>query len=134
MIRKAKLSDLDGLFNLIAFGSKVGKVLPRSKEELTAAIEDFYLWIENDQIVGCCSLEIYTQKLAEVRSLIVLPSYQGRGIGTKLIKACLEKAKEQNVYEVLTITDRVELFDKVGFQKQLNNQWPMFLKLKPNML
>ncbi len=68
--------------------------------------------------------------MAEIRSLVVLPKFQGKGIGTKLVKACMKKAKKENIYEVLSVTDKVNLFKQLGFQKCLNNQWPMFIRMK----
>jgi N-acetylglutamate synthase-like GNAT family acetyltransferase len=47
-----------------------------------------------------------------------------------LVKACLEEAKEKGVYEVLVVTDKVDFFHKLGFRKCLNDQFPMFIKLK----
>jgi len=80
--------------------------------------------------VGCCAIEIYNSKLAEVRSLVVLPEYQGRGIGGELVKGCVREARRKGVLEVITITDKDVFFEKNGFNKFLNGQWAMFVKLK----
>ena len=130
MIKKAQIKDVKEILSLITYGSELGKVLPRSKKEIASLIETFYIWVEKEKIVGCCSLEIYSKKMAEIRSLVVLPKFQGKGIGTKLVKACMKKAKKENIYEVLSVTDKVNLFKQLGFQKCLNNQWPMFIRMK----
>ena len=75
----------------------------------------FFIAIENKKIVACCALEIYSKRLAEIRSLSVSESYQGRGIATALITRCLEEAKKRKVYEVLSVTGAVSLFEKSGF-------------------
>ena len=83
--------------------------------------EEFFVAIENDpstgsgQVIGCCALEVYSERLAEVRSLAVAKEQQGKGIGTALIERCLEEAKTKGVYEVLTITSALPLFEKHGF-------------------
>ena len=67
-------------------------------------------------MVGCCALEIYSTRLAEIRSLAVAKDHQGMGIATSLIKECLQEAKKKKVYEVLGITGAVSLFEKNGFR------------------
>lgn len=128
MIRKATQADLSAIKKLIDWGASVGRVLPRSKKELTPIIESFYIWIDKDTVVGCCSLEIYSKKLAEIRSLVVLDTHQKQGIGRKLTEACLKEAKKKKVYELLTITDKHAFFDRLGFTTCLNGQYAMFMR------
>lgn len=128
MIRKAVKGDLEQIYLLISSAAKESKILPRTKEELLSVISGFYVSEEKGQIVGCCSLEIYNKKLAEIRSLVVDPSFRRRGIARELINACIKEAKEKNIYEILTITDRVNLFERHGFASCLNNQTALFIK------
>ncbi len=130
MLRKAKntIEDIDFVFSLISFAAKNGKVLPRSKDEIKKVIKNFYVFETDGKVVGCCSLEIYSPKLAEIRSLVVTPQYQGKSIGRQLVNACVREATEKKIYEVLAITDKDVFFEKMGFSKCLNGQWPMFLK------
>ena len=109
MVRKANEADYAGIKEIIAlFPDVLMQVhLPRA--------EEFFIAEENARIVGCCALEVYSKRLAEVRSLAVLPDYRGQGIATELVRRCLEEAKVQDVYEVLTITGATPLFEKQGF-------------------
>ena len=77
--------------------------------------EEFFVAEEQGKLIGCCALEVYSERLAEVRSLAVAKEYQGKGIGTALIERCLEEAESKGVYEVLTITSALPLFGKHGF-------------------
>jgi len=130
MIRKAKQGDLNNIYKLIKLGSEDGQVLLRSKKELKNVLKYFFVAHEENKIVGCASLEVYSPKLAEIRSLVVLKEYRKSGIGTKLVKRCLREARKQNVYEVLSITDRIEFFNRFGFFNQLSGQSPLFKRLK----
>lgn len=130
MIRKAKLTDIKNIGSLIKIGAKSGQVLLRSKKEIKDVIESFFVAEENNKIVGCCSLEKYSLKLAEIRSLVVLKEFRNKGIGTKLIKRCIKEAKVADIYEILSITDKIIFFKKFGFRNTLNNQWPLFLRLR----
>lgn len=118
MIRKAKIKDLKIIYSLLQEGVSSGKVLKRSSEELKKALKSFFVYEENGKIVGCCSLEIYSQKLAEIRSLVVTSGYRNRGIGSALVQRCLDEAKGKGIYQVLSVTDKndkeITLFDSVG--------------------
>lgn len=132
VLRKAKntASDIAAVTTLISYGSKIGKILPRDADEITQVIESFYLYSEGDTIVGCCAIEIYNQRLSEIRSLVVLPDYQNKGIAQKLLKACILEGTEKGVYQILAISDKDTFFEKFGFGKSLNKQWSMFLPIK----
>jgi|SRR3989338_605751 len=109
VIRKASTRDLPAILKLIGEypGQLMQSHLPKASEFLVA--------IEGRQIVGCCALAIYSTRLAEIRSLAVNKSFQGRGIGTELIKACLRVAKKKRVHEVISLTSAPILFKKHGF-------------------
>ncbi len=132
MIRKANISDLSHIKKLIDLAAKQGKILGRSKEELKGVLDDFFVYVEEGKIIGCVSLEIYSKKLAEIRSLVVDPKYQGKGVGSALIKACIIKAKKLKIYEVLSVTHKDKMFESLGFSKQLKDQWPLFIRLRKN--
>ena len=128
MIRPATTKDIPEIKKLIDWAAENHKVLSRDEDELHQVIHNFFVWIEEDAIIGCCSLEIYNKKLAEVRSLVIRDLHQGKGIGRALVDACIHRAKEKGVYEVLTITDKDAFFEKLGFNKCLDDQWALFMK------
>lgn len=57
------------------------------------------------------------QTIVFVQDIIVLPEYQRKGIGTKLLKAVVEKYKD--VYQIELLTDNTEktktFYRSVGF-------------------
>jgi len=88
--------------------------------------EEFSVALIDDKIVGCCALEVYSKRLAEIRSLAVLLEFQGQGIATKLIETCVQEAKDKHIYEVLTITGSTSLFEKMGFGIFSNEKYALF--------
>jgi amino-acid N-acetyltransferase len=87
--------------------------------------EDFFVAEEEGVIVGCCALEIYSQRIAEIRSLSVAKEYQGKGIGSALIDQCVRKAQARNVHEILSITSALPLFEKQGFSTFKNEKFAL---------
>ncbi|MFN0117128.1 MAG: GNAT family N-acetyltransferase [Elusimicrobiota bacterium] len=127
-IRKARESDIATIYQLIVIATKKGKILLRSKAELKRTLRCFFVAESKNKLVGCCSIEVYNKKLAEVRSLTVHPKFQNHGIGSALVRRCIESARERKIYEVLVITDRPSLFKRYGFAEQLEGQFPLFLR------
>ncbi|MFN8552245.1 MAG: GNAT family N-acetyltransferase [Candidatus Obscuribacterales bacterium] len=115
IIRPAKDSDLDAIAKCIEPFVAEKKILRRTFSELQSLIPSYVVAEADGEIIGCVVLEVYSPKLAEVRSLVVAREYGGRGIGKRLVTACVEKAKEEGVFEVMAITSEDLFFQSCGF-------------------
>jgi len=102
--------------DLINEYAEQGRMLFRSLEDLYQSLRDFQVCQQDGQIVGCCCLHIYWSDLAEIKSLAVSPDYQGRGIGTALLEAALEQARQLKLPKLFTLTLEPEFFEKLGFR------------------
>jgi len=120
-IRLATEVDLPEIETFITQFVASGDVLPRTLNELEQLLPTFYVADWDGEIVGCATLEIYSWKLAEIRSLCVSPKAQGRGLGKRLVRACIDLAKERNILEVMAITRSEEFFRACGFDYTLPN-------------
>lgn len=114
-IRSATDGDLDAIASCIEPFVAAKKILRRTFSELQQLIPSYIVAECDGAIIGCVVLEIYSPKLAEVRSLVVSPEYHGKGIGKKLVNACVARAKEQGVFEVMAITSEDIFFQSCGF-------------------
>lgn len=114
-IRAATLADLDAIALCIEPFVTAKKILRRTFSELQSLIPSYVVAEADDKIVGCVVLEIYSPKLAEIRSLVVAPDYHGKGIGKRLVNACVESATKQGVFEVMAITSEDLFFQSCGF-------------------
>ena len=103
MIRKAKLDDVKEIQHLIKLYSPRGEILPRSLSELYDHLRDFFVFIRNRKVVGICALHICWDDLAEIRSLAVQEEDRNKGIGAKLVKACLEESRLLGVKRVFAL-------------------------------
>lgn len=114
-VRSAREADVEALGLFIAPFVERGRLLPRTHDELEDLTVDGFIAESDGQIVGFAALEIYSSKLAELRSLAVSPDQQGRGIGKALVTACVERARQRHVFEVMAITSSDEFFQRCGF-------------------
>jgi len=116
LIRKANVSDIKKIQKLINYYAKQDKMLPRSLNELYENIRDFVIYTEGKNVYGCCALHIDWEDLGEIKSLAVLKSKSGRGIGKKLLEYCLKEAKALKIKKVFALTYIPEFFGDLGFR------------------
>ena len=114
-VRPATADDVAELDRFVQPFVEQKKLLPRTIDELEELISHGFIAERDGRIVGFAALEVYSKKLAEVRSLAVLPELQGQGIGKQLVQACIDRAREKNILEVMAITSSEEFFRACGF-------------------
>jgi amino-acid N-acetyltransferase len=120
IIRGAVVDDLAMIESLIFPFVELGRLLPRTKEELHDLLPRGFVAVlqrehHEDHIIGFAALEVYSRKLSEIRSLVVADGYRGMGIGRQLVEACLKLAELTNVFEVMVITSEDGFFQRCGF-------------------
>ena len=113
--RRATLADAQGITALVNMGEREGQLLPRSIESIQASIDDWMVAEDNGRIVGVGSLLEMGPTLSEVRSLAVAPDYRKFGVGSQIVNALLDLARERNVPNVFALTRAVLFFEKLGF-------------------
>jgi amino-acid N-acetyltransferase len=114
-IRKARMSDVEPIHKLVTEFSRRGIMLARSRSDLYEALRDFVVADVGGHIVGCGALTIEWDNLAEVKSVAVAKPYQRRGIGRRLVKACLTEAKRLGIGKVFALTMAPLFFEEMGF-------------------
>lgn len=115
IIRPARGADVRALSALIEPFVQQRKLLPRTIDELALLLPNYFVAESAGRIVGCVALEVYSSKLAELRSLVVAPDFQGRGVGKLLVEACVGRARDEKILEVMAITSADEFFHSCGF-------------------
>lgn len=123
-LRKATFKDYEGIQRLIT--DNPDTILPRTKEELLELISSFWVLDDEGEIVGCACLEVYSPKIAEIRTVAVRSDKRGLGYGGILVNAAVEEAKQRHIKEVLVITSSPEWFRKLNFGSCLNEKYAMF--------
>jgi amino-acid N-acetyltransferase len=115
-VRRARVSDAAEIQRLITAFADRDEMLHRSLGEIYENIRDFYVVEEEGRTVGCGALHVCWSHLAEVKSLAVEESCQGRGYGRQLVQACIEEARELGLKTVFALTYRPEFFARLGFR------------------
>lgn len=121
-MRASLPDDLDLILRLIEPFVEQQLLIPRTAKEVSDLLEHGYVAVTGDAIVGFAAIEIYSRKLAEIQCLAVSSKAHGMGIGTQLITACLDIAKQHRVLEVMAISSSGNFLEKCGFDYSLPGQ------------
>lgn len=114
-VRKAVMRDIPLILDLINGYAAKGVMLPRTEFELSEAIRDFSVVMQNDTLLGCGALHFYTPTLGEIRSLAVDEKAKTKGVGRILVNALVDEALIYELDAVFAFTYVTEFFSRVGF-------------------
>lgn len=123
-IRPPRLLEVGAMLALFADEVRAGKMLPRDPQSVREHIDNWLVAVEGSEVVGCVSLVPYNKELCELRSLAVHPDRRGRGLGSALIRAAIELARQRGMGRVLALTRAVPLFEKAGFRRDFVANFP----------
>jgi N-acetylglutamate synthase-like GNAT family acetyltransferase len=125
MLRKAVASDIPGILDLVR--KYPDKLLPRSSSDYQELLPTTWVVEEKGLIAGCATLEVYSPKIAEIRSVAVHPDFKGKGLGAELVAAAVAEGRRLNIHEIMVVTSSPEYFRSLGFGACLNEKYALFM-------
>ena len=119
-IRPARPADMPAVRALIRRHPEklVQQDLPRAPS--------FFAAFAGSRLIGCCALQVYSRRLAEVRSLAVEEEFQKQGIARKLVEGCLERARQRGVKQILAVSGDPDFFRQSGFETFFRERTALF--------
>lgn len=115
-VRKATLSDVRPMAQLIQKYADIGVMLPRNEFELAEHVRDFMVATDDaGTLVGLGALHIYTPTVAEVRSLGVDPSLKTQGIGRRIVESLVAEGDQLGLHSIFAFTYVPGFFHKLEF-------------------
>lgn len=124
-IRNAAIKDVKIIHRLINHYAGFDRMLFASMSDIYERLMTFVVAQEGDTVVGCCAVQTLWEDLAEIKSLAVDESYNGKGIGRALVEGCMKKAANLGLKKVFTLTMVPEFFEKIGFVRVDMDKLPM---------
>ncbi len=92
-------------------------------------VTSFFVATSKGEVIGCCALQIYSKRIAEVRTLAVHPDYQDKGVASRLVELCRDRARERGIKEIFAITSQIDFFAGLGFATFRREKTAMFYEL-----
>jgi amino-acid N-acetyltransferase len=116
-IRKATITDVKQIYDLLRGYADQGVLLGRSLSDLYDQIRDFFVAVDESdgRVLGICGLHICWEDFAEIRSLAVAADGKSQGIARTLVEACQTEAVELGITRLFVLTYVPEFFKKLSF-------------------
>ena len=115
-IVRASIGDAQAIHDLVNTFARRGEMLPRTMSEVYQNLRDFYVVRdESEETVACGGLHILWEDLGEIKSLAVREDQQGRGLGARIVEACIDEARGIGLTTAFALTYRPGFFEKLGF-------------------
>ena len=124
-IRKAKLADVPDIHRLISHYAEERIMLPRTLTDLYENVWEFTVVAEEEaKLVGCGALKLYSQDVAEIRSLCVDENRKSKGVGREIMEELLDEAEAFGLKTVFALTIAPGFFEKMGFREVPRERFP----------
>ncbi len=117
VVRPARTSDIKKIRSIVDLYATQRRLLSKETVTLYEGVQEFTVAEVNGEVVGCGALHVLWEDLAEVRTVAVIESMQGKGIGHAILESILNKAKEIGVKKVFCLTFETKFFDSHGFSE-----------------
>ncbi|HEY7585375.1 MAG TPA: N-acetyltransferase [Candidatus Deferrimicrobiaceae bacterium] len=111
------MGDVKAIQKLIAEYARKGDMLPRSLSEIYENLRDYFVFVEDGEVIGSAAVHLMWEDLAEVRSLAVRDDRMRRGVGTQLVEACISEAIVLGITRIFALTYKPLFFEKLGFKQ-----------------
>ncbi len=117
VVRAARTSDIKKIRSIVDSYADQRRLLSKETVTLYEGVQEFTVAEVNGEVVGCGALHVLWEDLAEVRTVAVIESMQGKGIGHAILESILNKAKEIGVKKVFCLTFETKFFGSHGFNE-----------------
>ncbi|RME72073.1 MAG: N-acetyltransferase [Chloroflexi bacterium] len=115
VVRKARLSDVPDMLPILDEYARQAEILPRTAADVYQTIREWVVAEADGRIVAMGSLLVLWEDLAEIRSLVIAPEFQGRGIGRQIVEQLVAEARQLGLPRVFALTRKPGFFLKLGF-------------------
>jgi amino-acid N-acetyltransferase len=90
-IRGATEGDVRAILEVLAANHGDTSLFQQADHQVRSTIEDFILAVDDlGRLDGCAAVHWHSASNAEILAVAVRPAAQGRGIGNKLVRECID--------------------------------------------
>ena len=125
LLRRAELSDVPGILQLIAPLEREGSLVRRSRELLENEIGNFSIVEWEDTLIACAALYPVNSRFGEVACIAIDPRHRNRGFGERLLASLEQQARDAGMKVLLALTTSADhWFQRHGFEESALDDLP----------
>lgn len=124
-VRRAVRADVAQILELVGQYATQGLMLPRTFEQIAARIDNYVVSTDaSGRVVACAALEEYSPSLAEVSSVAVAPSHQGKGLGSQVVLGVERLARSRDIEELFALSLTDNFFLSLSYKPTTISRYP----------
>ena len=124
-VRRATRADVGQILELVNQYAAEGLMLPRTFDQIASRIDSYVVSADSSGcVVACAALEEYSPSLAEVSSVAVAQSHQGRGLGTQVVLGVERLARSRNIEELFAMSLTDNFFVALSYKPTTIARYP----------
>jgi amino-acid N-acetyltransferase len=124
-VRRATRADVGQILELVSQYAAEGLMLPRTFDQIASRIDSYVVSADSSgAVVACAALEEYSPSLAEVSSVAVAQSHQGRGLGSQVVLGVERLARSRDIEELFAMSLTDNFFLALSYQPTTISRYP----------
>jgi amino-acid N-acetyltransferase len=125
VIRPASSRDAGAIAELVTSFVADGLMLPRSKDQILANIDNYVVAARRGgPVVACAALEEFSPSLAEVACVAVSRSEHGNGLGSLVVLGVEQLARTREIDELFAMSLSDRFFLSLGYNVVSISRYP----------
>ncbi len=115
LLRRARTTDVRAIRQVIAPMTAARRIVLKDAVSYYETVQEFRVIEVEGRVVGCGALHVMWEDVAEVRTVAVRPEFHGHGLGSALLAALLQDARNLGLQRVFCLTFETAFFARHGF-------------------
>ena len=117
-IRTIRTRDIPDILRLMEPLMQQGILIRRKPEDIQNKKEDYAVFVIDGQIHACGALHEWGEEQGEIAAIATDPEYADLGLGRRIMRYFIDRAKKQNLKRVFVLTTRAQdWFESLGFRE-----------------
>ncbi|CAI8260557.1 MAG: Amino-acid acetyltransferase [Opitutia bacterium UBA7350] len=110
-IRPANPEEAYSIYNITRNAVRAERLRERDQQEIEANIQDYHVYEIDGSIVACLYLKYWKDnRHAELGSVYVLPFYQGKGVGRRMVQYAINHARKIGIHRLTALSTQAAPF------------------------
>ena len=115
LVRPARATDVRRIREVTSPYVDSRAIVPKPAVSYYESLQEFLVAEIDGVIVGCGALHVMWDDVAEIRTLAVDRRAKGHGVGSRIVRELLDRARQLEVERVFCLTFETEFFGRHGF-------------------
>ena len=117
-IRGVRSRDIPDILRVMEPLMRQGVLLRRNSEDIQSKKEDYVVFVIDGQIHACGALHEWGEGQGEIAAIATDPDYAAMGLGRRIVRYLIDKARKQNLKRVFALTTSThDWFESMGFSE-----------------